>query len=479
MHVSIVLYVHNGGSYLPPALESILQQTHQDFELCVVDDGSTDETPHVLFDAMASDDRIRVVQQGWLGSDRLHDTFNNALAMTRHDLIAIANADDIWLTQKIERQIAAFAADPELDICHHDATFIDHAGRVAHGSFRNVPSRNPSPTPRPWQFIGGNPIPNPTVMFHRSILRRIGLQEVGQMHDYQFWFKAAVHGCRFVGLPDRLIRYRVHEGSESTATAKKERIVALHRACALQMVARHGLDDLYPELDASGNDADSRAWAWSHVGAMFWKGEGTDAAATAWEEALRISDNPAILCNLGAAALCRDDRHRGLQLLTCAGQAGYERARLLASQPELAGVLAPEIWAGPQPPVAEFIERSTDAAPDAAPRVQPVDVCIIIQPEAAHAATVSMTLHDVVVERGGAPTSVAVIATSDAAVAAVVQGYEQLEQAAPGAPAALDIEVLRAHPDEAASVAAAHLLDGATTVTLDAESATEPLATVS
>ena len=358
--VSIVLYVHNGEPYLAAALEAIQAQTHEHFELCVVDDGSTDGTARLLAAAAANDTRIRVQHQAARGRQRLHETVNAGIAMTNHELIAMANADDLWHTAKLERQVAAFAEDEQLDVCMHDAVFIDAAGRVLHGGFRRYDSPYPSAPPRPWQFIVGNPIPNPTTMFRRGILRRIGLQEVGDMHDHQFWFKAVVHGCRFLGLPDRLIRYRLHEGSHSTATARREIIERTHRECAVAMADRYGLDRLVPELGLA-NDVRSRSWAASFIASEFWAADAPDTAEHFWRMALRGSDDPAVLAGLGMCRLRHGDPVAASALFRSAGEAGSGEARFLLSSPEELDHVIPKVWEGSEPAIAEIV-RTTDRA---------------------------------------------------------------------------------------------------------------------
>lgn len=470
MNVSVLLYVHNEGAYLASLVESILNQTHRDLELCVVDDGSTDATPTVLARAAARDARVRVERQEHHGSDRLHETFNNALAMTRHDLIAVANGDDLWRPEKVATQVAAFATDPDLDICHHDATFIDAADRVIHGSFRRVDSPLPAAPPRPWQFVGGNPIPNPTVMFHRAILRRIGLQELGQMHDTQFWFKATIHGCRFLGLPDRLIKYRVHEASESTATSRSSRIARLHRACARAMVERHGLDELYPELGAAG-DADSRAWAWSHLGALFWKRSALDSATDAWSQALRLSDNAAVVGNLGAVALRKGETHRARQLLAAAA-GEYRHARVLLEDPAVVHDLLLDVWAGPPPPVADLVAAGArgELAPTRIPRLPAVDATVIVD-DTTTSISIASALFGLSERCGHAPVRLAMLAVGSHTVPTIVEAYAQLERGAADLIAGAEIDVVPVQPDEVDSVVAAHVLDGAEIVRLGREPA--------
>jgi len=458
MTVSVVLYVYNGGQYLPAALESILSQTYVDFELCVVDDGSTDDTSRLLTETATADPRVRVQRQEHHGSDRLHETFNNGLAMTRHDLIAVANADDIWRPDKLAAQVAAFAADEHLDICFHDATFIDAQGRVLHGGFRNVPSPLPANPPRPWHFVSGNPIPNPTVMFHRSILRRIGLQEVGQAHDHQFWFKATVHGCRFLGLPDRLIRYRIHEGSESTATIRFARTRTKHRESAELMLDRYGVDAVFSELTQCDDDPESRAWAWTYLGALLWSVDAVERSAAAWTEAVRLSDNPAALFNLGLGHHRTGDAHRAKQLFNTATQRGMSEAARALDLPGLIGDIEPSLWHGRPPAIVGIIERSLAPGAAPAPREAVPDACMVVGPTDTTANVLDALLDTI--HLLGADIALVALACGEAQMAVFVDAYEQLASGAHSVAEGISIDLVRCFPEEVAAIRAAHLLEG-------------------
>jgi hypothetical protein len=459
--VSIVLYVHNGEPYLEAALAAIQAQTHERFELCVVDDGSTDGTAARLTEAASHDDRIRVQHQPARGRQRLHETVNAGLAMAQHELIVMANADDIWHPTKLERQLAAFAADPQLDICTHDAVFIDDRGRVLHGGFRRYDSPYPSAPPRPWQFIAGNPIPNPTTMFRRGILRRIGLQEVGDMHDHQFWFKAVLHGCRFHGLPDRLLRYRLHEGSHSTARSRKAIIEQTRRECAVAMAGRYGLDRLVPELAAAGDDT-SRAWAASFIASEFWRSDAVDAAEHFWRMALRCSDDAAILTGLGMCHLRSGDEASALELLRTAVAAGCNEARLLSAAPSEAEHAIAPIWNGTEPPIVDLVRSTdrtgfdlgTDSCPEAFDHVAVVDTASIGRAPGERLA-------DWLVEVASTDVTARALLVLDGDVdLAAVEAAHAAATDRLSAVTALHVEVDLAPSDAHTALVSAHRLDG-------------------
>jgi glycosyltransferase involved in cell wall biosynthesis len=104
--VSVVLAVWDGERYLAEAIESVLAQSDPPDELIVVDDGSTDGSAAL---AEAYGDRLRVIREPHAGAAA---ALNRGIEQARHELIAFIDADDVWMTHKLELQKAALAASP-------------------------------------------------------------------------------------------------------------------------------------------------------------------------------------------------------------------------------------------------------------------------------------------------------------------------------------------------------------------------------
>lgn len=120
MHtISVIIPTFNRAHVLRHAIDSALAQTCPTFEIIVVDDGSTDETPALLAEY---GDRVRVVRQTNQGVAAAR---NAGIAIARGDLIALLDSDDVWMARKLEKQVARFEADPELGLVHCGADFVD------------------------------------------------------------------------------------------------------------------------------------------------------------------------------------------------------------------------------------------------------------------------------------------------------------------------------------------------------------------
>lgn len=122
-----MLAVCNGERHLEGSLRSILEQSVPDFELIVVDDGSTDATPEILSAVQRGDPRVVIVRQENRG---LSASLNRGLGLARGDYVARQDADDISLRDRFERQTAFLDAHPAIAAVGSSADVIDRSGAV-------------------------------------------------------------------------------------------------------------------------------------------------------------------------------------------------------------------------------------------------------------------------------------------------------------------------------------------------------------
>lgn len=104
--VSIITPTYNHEKFIRTCIESVLRQTYTNWEMIIIDDGSTDRTGSII--GKYKDKRIRYVKQENLGIWNLHKTYNKALKMANGDLIAILEGDDVWPSYKLEEQVQIF-----------------------------------------------------------------------------------------------------------------------------------------------------------------------------------------------------------------------------------------------------------------------------------------------------------------------------------------------------------------------------------
>src|SRR2546423_7926382 len=120
--VSVIIPNYNYARYVGGAIDSVLAQTHSDIEIIVVDDGSTDASKDVLLNY---GDSIKTISQQNRGVSAAR---NNGVAASSGEYVAFLDADDEWLPQKIEKQVAMFRKDPSLGLVHVGVDEIDAQG---------------------------------------------------------------------------------------------------------------------------------------------------------------------------------------------------------------------------------------------------------------------------------------------------------------------------------------------------------------
>jgi len=204
---------YNAEKYIAESIRSALDQTHTNWELVVVDDGSTDGTAEIVRGFRRADDRIKYIfqQNGRLGKAR-----NTGLENSTGRLIAFLDSDDLWARGKLELQVKIMeetGADLVFSngfIFHgDDATDEAETFPTIRGRFEGVDMFN--------LLLIQNRIPVLSVLARRDAIDRAGPFEEGPAYhgceDYDLWLRLAKGGAVFYGMEEKLVRYRRHPAS--------------------------------------------------------------------------------------------------------------------------------------------------------------------------------------------------------------------------------------------------------------------------
>ena len=209
--ISVVLPTHNGSGYLDESIKSIVAQTHKNWELIVVDDASTDDTPTKIQSWVASDSRIRAVylQENRKLPGALNEGFRHASA----DLFTWTSDDNCYRPSAFARMLAMLDAKPKVAVVYADSTLVDENGS---------PIR-PMPVAPPEKLPFGNCI-GACFLYRRAVHEKLGGydEEMFLAEDYDFWLRAS-NDFQFEPLHEPLYFYRSHNG---TLSSRKTRGIA-------------------------------------------------------------------------------------------------------------------------------------------------------------------------------------------------------------------------------------------------------------
>ena len=203
--VSVVVPVYNGADYVSIAIDSIQAQTYRNFEIIVVNDGSTDDgaTDEVL---RSYGDTINYQSKSNGG---VASALNRAIAVMQGDYLSWLSHDDRYLPEKLERQIDFLRGRANRNVAvYSDYFFIDDNGN------RTGEERIAAPSPEYFQqyITQANNLNGCTLLVPRVCFEQVGVfdESLRTTQDYALWFDFADH-FDFIHLPERLIESRLHE----------------------------------------------------------------------------------------------------------------------------------------------------------------------------------------------------------------------------------------------------------------------------
>jgi len=254
--VSVLMPVRNEARYLPAALDAIFRQTMADWEMVVVDDGSTDETPAILAAFALRDLRVRVVQCRGGG---LVAALNEGLDACRAPLIARMDGDDISHPRRLELQAHLLDALPEVGLVacafRHFPRAALKQGMLAYEAWQN--GLHDHATIMRDLFVE-SPFVHPSVMMRRSLLSSLGgYRDCGWPEDYDLWLRMAASGVRFTRLAQTLFFWRDHP--ERATRTMNEYAANAFRACKLHHLVPGFLAGRRSVIMA-GAGLEGRAW---------------------------------------------------------------------------------------------------------------------------------------------------------------------------------------------------------------------------
>ena len=214
--VSVIMPTYNCAEYIAESIRSVQAQTYENWELLIVDDVSTDDTAQAVAPFL-SDERIRFIclaENGGPAAAR-----NEALRQARGAYIAFLDSDDLWMPDKLERQIAFMEENGYFFSCTGYRK-MDEAGKPLGIAVL------PHTSTGYWKtYFLSNPIGNSTAMYDRRHFGDVQVPMIRKRNDFALWLQLLRDGDRCYGMEDELMVYRVRKNSIST---QKIQLVKYH-----------------------------------------------------------------------------------------------------------------------------------------------------------------------------------------------------------------------------------------------------------
>ena len=253
--LSVIIASYNHQDYIAETLRSLEEQTFQDFEIVIVDDGSTDKTVEVARSVQSRAQILTQKNQGVVAAR------NRGVSLAKGRYICFVDSDDVVLPERFAKQVALLDGDAELGLVFADALIIDSQGEKI-GKFSNVYPVVPGDVA---QMLAMHYCFTPmiTVMVRTDVLRKTGpFEKPGPISDYMKWIEIA-HISRVHYDPEPLGCWRRHQASTSKQ-AYKVKSYAKTRAALKRILQK------YPTLEAEIGKKIIKRYSRSYFLTAFW-----------------------------------------------------------------------------------------------------------------------------------------------------------------------------------------------------------------
>ena len=249
--VSVVMCVYNHEKFVSESIESVINQTYQDWEFIITNDGSTDRT----LDIIKQYDDPRITLFSFDKNTGARVARNNSIKHAKGEYIAVINSDDVWLLNKLEKQVNFLDANPDIGAVFTYASFIndqsEDIGYEHHyGKIFIQHNRNRFEWLRDF-FVGGNCLCHPSVLIRKICHEALGLydERLGQLADFDMWIRLVTKYQIHI-LVENLVKFRLlkNQGNISGNTPKNNSRLILEWSQILKNYLQPEILDNLPQI---------------------------------------------------------------------------------------------------------------------------------------------------------------------------------------------------------------------------------------
>lgn len=231
MKVTVLMPAYNAERFIAEAIESVLSQTYEDFELIVIDDGSSDSTYEIAVRYARMDKRVKVISHANVG---MGASLNKGLHLAGTELVLRMDADDVMMPNRIEGQVDFMLRHPDVAVASSLVYYINEQGEVIGKNSNDL--KTPDDLKRylsAGEMIGFH---HPAVIMRKSVVLNIGgyRPQFWPADDIDLWIRIAERGYVLLVQQEYLLKYRIHGSSISVRGIAEARLkVSWVKECML------------------------------------------------------------------------------------------------------------------------------------------------------------------------------------------------------------------------------------------------------
>ncbi len=205
--ISVVMPVYNAERFLREAIDSVLDQSFENFELIVIDDCSTDSSYDILCEYQRIDNRVRVYKNE--ENKGVSYTRNFGISKAESDYVAFLDSDDMWRNDKLSQQISILEKYPDTAICFTACSFVDTDSIESNFIFHEPNEVSYK------RLLKQNVISCSSVLVKKEWLKKYPMAHDNMHEDFAVWLSILKDGGKALGINEPLLIYRVDRNSKS------------------------------------------------------------------------------------------------------------------------------------------------------------------------------------------------------------------------------------------------------------------------
>lgn len=209
--VSVITPTYNCGRFIAETIEAIQAQTYENWEMCIVDDCSTDDTKSVVEGYMANDSRIKYYCLPENSGAAVART--KAMELAQGEYMAFCDSDDLWLPEKLEKQLAFMEKTGFAFTCTAYEQ-MDEDGNSLNRVIKTIDKTDYN------RLLLDCPVGNSTVMYNVGVMGKFQVPNIRKRNDDALWLTMLKKEKYIRGMPDMLMRYRIRTNSISSNKLK-------------------------------------------------------------------------------------------------------------------------------------------------------------------------------------------------------------------------------------------------------------------